>query len=62
MTVDDGSGPEEAKKMESLVSDLQNSYDFLLDPLLVQKNQGKGGAIYSDGHGRCKRLQMGCFC
>ena len=47
MTVDDGSGPEEAKKMESLVSDLQNSYDFLLDPLLVQKNQGKGGAIYS---------------
>ena len=47
MTVDDGSGPEEAEKMESLVSDLQNSYDFLLDPLLVQKNQGKGGAIYS---------------
>ena len=36
MTVDDGSGPEEAEKMESLVSDLQNSYDFLLDPLLVK--------------------------
>ena len=47
MTVDDGSGLEEAEKMRSLVSDLQNSYGFLLDPLLVQNNQGKGGAIYS---------------
>ena len=47
MTVDDGSGPEEAEKMRALVSDLQNSYGFLLDPLLLQKNQGKGGAIYS---------------
>ncbi len=46
-TVDDGSGEEEASKMQSLVARLQMHYDFLLDPLLVQKNQGKGGAIYS---------------
>ena len=49
MTVDDGSGPEEAKKMESLVSDLQNSYDFLLDPLLVQKIKVKVEPSTVDG-------------
>ena len=47
MTVDDGSGPQEAALMTSLIGKLQKEYNFLLDPILLKTNQGKGGAIYS---------------
>jgi len=47
LTVDDGSGPEEAKLMFSLVQRLQEKFNLLLDALILEQNQGKGGAIYS---------------
>lgn len=46
-TVDDGSGPEEAEFMVSLVQRLQGKFKVLLDALIIEHNQGKGGAIYS---------------
>lgn len=47
LTVDDGSGPEEAELMFSLVQRLQEKFNLLLDALILEQNQGKGGAIYS---------------
>jgi len=47
ITVDDGSGQKEESLMTSLIKELQGDYNFLLDPILLKTNQGKGGAIYS---------------
>lgn len=47
LTVDDGSGPKEAEFMVSLVQKLQEKFNLLLDALILEQNQGKGGAIYS---------------
>ncbi len=47
LTVDDGSGPKEAEFMVSLVQRLQEKFNLLLGTLILEQNQGKGGAIYS---------------
>ncbi len=47
LTVDDGSGPKEAEFMVSLVQRLQEKFNLLLGALILEQNQGKGGAIYS---------------
>ncbi|MCH2062024.1 MAG: glycosyltransferase [Verrucomicrobiales bacterium] len=45
--VDDGSGKQEADRMRDLVSRLQPQYPFLLNAVCLDKNAGKGGAIYA---------------
>ena len=47
LVVDDGSGAEEARFVSELVAGMQEDYPFLLDPLLLDKNRGKGGAVYA---------------
>ncbi|MCX7712735.1 MAG: glycosyltransferase [Chthoniobacterales bacterium] len=47
IVVDDGSGSEEAEKTKGIVNYYREKYPFLMDPLLLSKNRGKGGAIYA---------------
>ncbi len=43
--VDDGSGEEEASRLSALLEPLRERFPFLLPPLLLPVNQGKGGAV-----------------
>jgi dolichyl-phosphate beta-glucosyltransferase len=45
MVVDDGSGDEEQLKIKAIIEGIQKDNNFILDPLLLTKNQGKGAAI-----------------
>ena len=45
--VDDGSGSKEQESVREVCADLQATYPFLVDPLLLTRNRGKGGAIYA---------------
>lgn len=45
--VDDGSGAAFAHETAQLVRDLTQRYPLLLEPLLLDRNRGKGGAIYA---------------
>jgi len=45
--VDDGSGPEEQQRTREYVESLQPSAPMLKPPLLLDRNHGKGGAIYA---------------
>jgi glycosyltransferase involved in cell wall biosynthesis len=45
--VDDGSGAEEQRVVVELVASLRNSHPFLQEPLLLEENRGKGGAVYA---------------
>lgn len=43
--VDDGSPGDEPEILEKFVTELRNTFPFLNQPLLLENNQGKGGAI-----------------
>ena len=46
--VDDGSGEPEASALRHLVDSLREEFpSLLLEPLLLEKNRGKGGAVYA---------------
>lgn len=45
--VDDGSGTEEQKQLTDLLDPYISEYPFFKDPMLLKKNMGKGGAVYS---------------
>lgn len=45
--VDDGSGEAEQKILTELVAKLRETHEFLQAPLLLEKNRGKGGAVYA---------------
>ena len=45
--VDDGSGESEQEVVSELVASLREKYAFLQDPLLLEANRGKGGAVYA---------------
>ena len=45
LVVDDGSPSEEPSILKRLVEDLRNDFSMLNAPLLLEVNQGKGGAI-----------------
>ncbi|MGI9243507.1 MAG: glycosyltransferase [Verrucomicrobiales bacterium] len=45
--VDDGSGETEQRILTELVTELRQSYPFLQEPLVLEKNRGKGGAVYA---------------
>ena len=45
MVVDDGSGDSEQKHLIKIIRSLRDSHSFILEPLLLPKNLGKGGAI-----------------
>ena len=43
--VDDGSSQDEQKALSNLSQKLNPQYSFLREPLLLEKNLGKGGAV-----------------
>jgi dolichyl-phosphate beta-glucosyltransferase len=45
--VDDGSGSIHAERTSKIVNDLRKDFPILLEPLLLEPNQGKGGAVYA---------------
>lgn len=45
--VDDGSGEKEQQIVRELVSELRKEHEFLQDPLILERNRGKGGAVYA---------------
>ena len=45
--VDDGSGTSEQKVVVDLILQLRQHHDFLNEPILLQSNRGKGGAVYA---------------
>jgi len=45
--VDDGSGSTEQEFLIELVAELRQSFPFLQEPLILEKNRGKGGAVYA---------------
>ena len=47
MVVDDGSGTAEQKFLIDLVAELRESHTFLMEPLILEENRGKGGAVYA---------------
>jgi glycosyltransferase involved in cell wall biosynthesis len=47
LVVDDGSGEAEATRTRLEVENLRAKYPILKEPLLLEKNVGKGGAIYA---------------
>ncbi len=49
--VDDGSGEEEAALVRELVSDLREKFSFLSEPVILDENRGKGGAVYAGWDG-----------
>ncbi len=50
--VDDGSGEKEAAFLDSVANSARASFPFVEEPLLLEKNLGKGGAIYA-GWAQC---------
>ena len=49
--VDDGSGAREREVVTELCELLREKFPFLLDPLLLEANRGKGGAVYAGWDG-----------
>ncbi|GEP43517.1 glycosyltransferase [Brevifollis gellanilyticus] len=47
MVVEDGSGPEEAAKMQALIQRLRPQFPCLLPLKVLPQNVGKGGAVYA---------------
>ena len=45
LVVDDGSGEDEQRSLLQVASTLQRQFPCILDPLILVKNQGKGGAV-----------------
>ena len=45
--VDDGSGSAEQKVVRDLVAELRERHAFLQEPLILERNLGKGGAVYA---------------
>jgi len=45
--VDDGSGAAEQKVVSDLCAELREKFPFLQEPLLLERNRGKGGAVYA---------------
>lgn len=45
--VEDGSGREEQGKMRGILAALRSQYACLEEPLLLERNLGKGGAVYA---------------
>lgn len=47
MVVEDGSGKEEQEKMSELMNSWRVQYSCLREPLMLDRNLGKGGAVYA---------------
>lgn len=47
LVVDDGSGPQESRRLAEEVNRLRESHTNLKSPLLLPENIGKGGAVYA---------------
>lgn len=47
LVVEDGSGAEEQRQMQQLITQWRAQYTCLREPLLLPDNLGKGGAIYA---------------
>lgn len=47
LTVDDGSGEAEAAFLDGLINQERERWDFVRPALLLQRNRGKGGAVYA---------------
>jgi len=47
LVVDDGSGENEARATAAIVERIRSAFPALLEPLLLPRNLGKGGAIYA---------------
>src|SRR5438034_656120 len=47
LVVEDGSAADEQERMSNMVRDLMPQHPCLRDPLLLPKNLGKGGAVYT---------------
>jgi glycosyltransferase involved in cell wall biosynthesis len=47
LVVEDGSDPEEQKRLSALVHATRQKYPFVREPLLLSSNLGKGGAVYA---------------
>ncbi|HVV00285.1 MAG TPA: hypothetical protein VHH88_02915, partial [Verrucomicrobiae bacterium] len=47
LVVDDGSGSPAAEETGNFVRELSRSHANLLEPLLLEPNRGKGGAVYA---------------
>lgn len=47
LAVDDGSGDAEARFLERLVSGSRGQWPFVRPALLLERNRGKGGAVYA---------------
>ena len=45
--VDDGSGKEEADRLRAVGEELREKFEVLDEPVFLDPNQGKGGAVYS---------------
>lgn len=56
--VDDGSGREEAKRLQQVVAERQGAYPFLHDVLALDENRGKGGAVRSGWAGRSDEFRL----
>jgi len=50
--VDDGSGASESAVVVETCRKLSARFSFLAPPVLLKKNQGKGGAVYAGWHAR----------
>ncbi|MEM1158599.1 MAG: glycosyltransferase [Verrucomicrobiota bacterium] len=48
--VDDGSGPQETERLLSELSPLHKQFPQLLPTIILEKNLGKGGAVYTGWH------------
>lgn len=47
LVVDDGSAPAESSAMRAVVERLRAQHPFLLPAMVLEKNRGKGGAVYA---------------
>lgn len=47
LIVEDGGGAEEQERMSRLVEGWRSQHPFLMPPMLLRENVGKGGAIYA---------------
>jgi dolichyl-phosphate beta-glucosyltransferase len=45
LVVDDGSGPDEQRRLSEIAAALRQQYARLLEPLCLAENRGKGGAV-----------------
>ena len=47
LVVDDGSGPEELRKLQALVQEFRAQHPFVCEVLSLSQNMGKGGTVYA---------------